>query len=188
MLGLRAVGVRDMSGLRVLDVGCGGGVELVRFIARGAQPANCFGIDLDASRVAQASALHPSLNLVVGNVADLPWPDGTFDIVSQFTTFTSILAASERERAAQAIQRALRPGGILIWYDFWVNPTNKNTRPISAAGVRELFPGFVGPIRRLTLVPPLARRIAPRSLLLASLLQELGPLQTHLLGVLRKSA
>jgi ubiquinone/menaquinone biosynthesis C-methylase UbiE len=123
----------------------------------------------------------------VGNAADLPWPDASFDIVSQFTTFTSILAASDRERAAEEVHRVLRPDGTLVWYDFWVNPTNKNTRPISAAGVRRLFPGFVGTIRRLTLAPPIARRIAPRSLLLASLLQELSPFQTHLLGVLKKS-
>jgi ubiquinone/menaquinone biosynthesis C-methylase UbiE len=172
--------------MRILDVGCGSGIELIRFIVRGAHPADCFGIDIDTNRVAHARALHPHVNVVVGNAAQLPWPDSNFDLVSQFTTFTSIPDANQRTRAAEEIRRVLRPGGHLVWYDFWINPINPVTSPISAKEVRGMFPDFVGTIRRVTLAPPLARRIAPHSWFAAALLQELFPLQTHCLGVLTK--
>jgi hypothetical protein len=52
--------------------------------------------------------------------------------------------------------------------------------------LRRLFPGFAMRIRRVTLAPPLARLVAPRSRLAADLLERLPPLRTHILALIRK--
>jgi hypothetical protein len=52
--------------------------------------------------------------------------------------------------------------------------------------LRRLFPGFEARLRRVTLAPPLARRIVPRARTLAAALAAARMLDTHYLGTLRK--
>jgi SAM-dependent methyltransferase len=150
----------------------------------GALPEDLHGIDLLPDRVAAARRLNPAIDVVQGTAMALPWPDASFDLVSQFTTFTSILEPRARAAAASEIMRVLRPSGHILWYDFWLNPTNPHTRGIPPTEIKSLFPGFSGRFRRLTLAPPLARFVAPRSHLVAGLLQEVRPLQSHYLALL----
>jgi len=79
----------------------------------------------------------------------------------------------------------LGPGGVVLWYDFTLNPRNRDTRGINRDELRVLFPGLRPRIRRVTLAPPLARLIAPRSWLAAELLERVPVLRTHLLATLR---
>jgi ubiquinone/menaquinone biosynthesis C-methylase UbiE len=185
---LGAVGIRDLSGLRVLDVGCGAGSGFLRFMLMGAKPANLFGIDLLPERVDAARQCHPSITVVQGNAVSLPWPHSSFDLISQFTVFSSILSADVRARTAAEMIRVLRVGGHIIWYDFWLNPTNSDTRGIPGKEIRRLFPDFVIRLRRLTLAPPIARYLAPRSWLAGCFLQEVRPLQSHYFALLTKQA
>ena len=53
--------------------------------------------------------------------------------------------------------------------------------------VRRLFPDWQIDARRVALLPPIARAVAPRSWRLASLLGQLPFLRTHWLALLRKS-
>jgi hypothetical protein len=88
---------------------------------------------------------------------------------------------------AQEISRVLAPGGALLWYDFAVdNPRNANVRGVKKRDIRELFPELAGSIKSLTLAPPLARLVAPRSVMLAMMLQRVPFLRTHLMAVLVK--
>jgi len=79
---LRLVKFDGYAGRRVLEVGCGAGVDLVRF-ARGG--ARVWGVDLaDAAiRLARRNADLQGLEarLLVGDGEALPLPDGTFDLV-----------------------------------------------------------------------------------------------------------
>jgi ubiquinone/menaquinone biosynthesis C-methylase UbiE len=179
-------GVKDLRGLEILDVGCGWGSLFLRLMLWGASPNSLHGIDLQPDRVVAARAKHPSLDVVEGSAARLPWESGRFDMVTQFTTFSSILSGSERRSSAAEIDRVLKPMGMLIWYDFWLNPSNRKTHPIGGPELRALFPHYDRDVRRVTLAPPIARAVAPRSRILASVLQEAWPLKTHLLGVLVK--
>jgi SAM-dependent methyltransferase len=185
---LQRAGIRDFATLKVLDIGCGSGGELLRFGTRGVEASNLYGIDLLPDRVAAARRRNPLWHVSVANAATLPWSDCSFDLVSQFTTFSSILSKDVRVSCASEISRVLRPGGYLLWYDFWLNPTNKGTHGIGPTEVRRLFPDFVGRLRRVTLAPPIARRVAPLSWSLAIILGQLAVLQSHYLGVLRKPA
>lgn len=185
---LRAEGLTEVATLRALDVGCGGGWWLRTLLRWGARPAHLAGIDLLPEAVAACRTIHPDLDVRLGNAAELPFADAAFDLVSQFTVFSSILDDDLRRRVAAEMLRVLRPDGVVLWYDFTVNPVNPDARGIGRRELARLFPGRRLRIRRVTLAPPLARLVAPRSWLLAELLECLPPLRTHLLATLRRPA
>ncbi len=185
---LRAEGLTEVAALHALDVGCGGGWWLRTLLRWGARPAHLAGIDLLPEAVAACRAIHPDLDVRLGNAAELPFAEGAFDLVSQFTVFSSILDDGLRRRAAAEMLRVLRPGGVVLWYDFTVNPANPDTRGIDRRELARLFPGCRLRVRRVTLAPPLARLVAPRAWLLAELLERLPPLRTHLLATARPAA
>lgn len=176
----------DWERLRILDAGCGRGNELAKFIGYGANARNLFGVDLLGDRVREARAKHSALQFACGNAATLPYPDGAFDLVLQFTVFTSILAADLRRQIAGEMLRVLRAGGAILWYDYRLNPTNPQTRGIERAEIKALFPNCEYHFQRVTLAPPLARWLAPRSWLVCEVLNQLFFLRTHWLAVILK--
>ncbi len=185
---LHGEGLTDLAALRTLDVGCGGGWWLRTLLRWGARPTHLAGIDLLPEAVAACRAIHPELDVRLGSAEELPFADGAFDLVSQFTVFSSILDDGLRRRVAAEMRRVLRPGGVLLWYDFTVNPVNPDTRGIGRQELAGLFPGYRLQVRRVTLAPPLARLVAPHSWLLAELLERIPPLRTHLLATARRPA
>jgi SAM-dependent methyltransferase len=182
---------RDMLPLtecRVLDVGCGDGFWL-RFLLRlGAVPTNLYGIDLLENRVEQARLLAPNMDLRVEDATALPYREEYFDIVTQFTMFTSILSPEIKQRIGGEMLRVLQPGGIVLWYDFVMNPRNKDTQGIGAAELRALFPDCDYRFSRVTLAPPLTRMLARRSWLACYLLEKMPLLRTHYLATITKRA
>jgi ubiquinone/menaquinone biosynthesis C-methylase UbiE len=174
---------------RVLDVGSGGGAELAWFLELGARESSLVGIDLLPARVEVARRSFPHLDFRVGNAEHLPFADGSFDLVVASTIFSSILDAEMSANVAAEIRRVLRRGGGLLWYDFRYNsPANPNVRGVSAARVRTLFPDLQGELIRLTLLPPLARRLGPLTPIAYPTLGLVPPLRSHLLGLLRKAS
>jgi hypothetical protein len=106
-----------------------------------------------------------------------------------FTVFSSILDPSMAGNVASEIARVLRPGGGLLWYDFRYNsPANRHVRGVSAHRVRELFPGLAGELHRVTVLPPLVRRLGPLTAAAYPALGAIPPLRSHLMGLLRKDA
>jgi SAM-dependent methyltransferase len=116
----------------------------------------------------------------------MPFDDDAFDLVFQLTAFSSILDDGMRRAVAREMARVLRPGGVVVSYDFRVTRDRRNTRPLRAADLTALVPGFSVDARRVTLVPPLARALAGRSWLLCELLETIPLLRTHELVVLGK--
>lgn len=186
---LRALSKADRLPLgtaRILDVGCGRGQWLAVLEDFGAKRECLAGIDLDAGRMAETSARYPGADLRVGDATRLPWPDRTFDIVFQSTVFTSILDAEVRSAVATEMLRVLAPQGIIVWYDFrYDNPGNANVKGVDAKQIAALFPNCTIELAPVTLAPPIARRIVPRSWLVATALERLRVLNTHYLGVIR---
>ena len=154
----REIGLTSLRGLRILDVGCGSGGNLRRIIDFGAEPANCFGIDLFRKSLAGAQQLNPNITFIEGSGAELPFPNGEFDLVFQFTVFTSVLEVSVRRAMASEILRTLRPGGYFVWHDFaYSNPRNDKVRGIGRREIRKLLADFSLKFRRVTLAPPIGR-------------------------------
>jgi ubiquinone/menaquinone biosynthesis C-methylase UbiE len=170
-----------------LEVGCGRGSELAWLLEVGAEPSRLIGLDLLPERVVRARQAHPGLRFEVGNAARIDFSDSSFDLVMAITLFSSILDGPTAETAAAEIERVLRPGGALLWYDFrYPSPANPDVRGVGSNRVRRLFGGLEGELRTVTLLPPLARRLGPVSGPAYAALAALPPLRSHLVGLLRK--
>ena len=169
------------------DVGCGDGMWLGQFVRWGADPAALRGIDLIETRIGAAGGRVPEASLVCGDARSLPWSDASFDVVTQFMVFSSILRASVKRRIADEMLRVLKPDGVILWYDSRrSNPRNPNTRALGAAEIGRLFPECDVRLRSVTLAPPLARRVVPLSRASGVLLESIPLLRTHFFGVIRK--
>lgn len=185
---LRRHGLAELESLRVLEIGCGDANWLRDLVRWGASPARLTGVDLLRDRLHDAARRGPpgsGLAQALGH--ELPFADGAFDLVIQSTVFTSILDPALRARVAGEMLRVLRPGGRVLWYDFHVNnPRNPDVRAVRPAELRGLFPGCAVDARRVTLAPPLARRLAGWSWLACRLLESLPPLRSHSLAVITR--
>jgi len=166
-----------------------GGGELINLIRYGARPENLFGIDLLEDRIMEARSLHSCINFSLGDASILPYSDKYFDIVMQFTVFTSILDKDMKKKIAEEMLRVLKPDGIILWYDYYVNnPRNPDVRGVKKKDIYELFPNCEIYLKRITLAPPLARLIASRSQLVCYILEKLKIFNTHYIGIIKKKA
>lgn len=183
---LDASGVLPLGDRRILDVGCGRGDWLLVFDQLGARRDRLAGIDLDEERAGIARRRLAGADVRCGDASMLPWPDASFDLVFQSTMFTSILNARVRTLVAEELMRVLAPAGVIVWYDFtYNNPDNPHVRGVRPAELRALFPRMRARIARVTLAPPLLRRIVPWSPLLADVLQATRVLNTHIVATLQ---
>jgi SAM-dependent methyltransferase len=199
---LRDAGV-DYLGADVLEVGCGSGYFLHRFVEFGGSRAA--GIDLVEARIDEARRRYPNLELIAGDAGALPWDDASFDLVIQFTCISSVLDPELRARIASEMWRVLRPGGAVLSYDMRPapfvfrqlqrlrafgkrgDPQGTPIRPVSVEELRAWFPA-AGLTTRTTSLHFDLCGIARRGRLAASLLDSLPFLRSHLLGVARKAS
>ena len=170
----------EVSGLLVLDVGCGAGAYAVALARRG---ATVLGIDVSvpallAARV-QAQEANAQVGLAAADAACLPVRDDSVDLVFAVTALTF---TASPERAVREAARVLRPGGRLVvgelgaWSTWsawrrvrsWVAPGVWHGRRFwTVARLRELVSvaGLVpGSARGAVYFPPLgaaARALAP---------------------------
>ena len=186
---LKEQNIFPIKNLRILDVGCGGGRWLFDFLAWGAQRKDLAGIDLLEKRVEDAKRLLPGADIKQGNADNLPWNDEYFDIVMQSVVFSSILDPVMKKRVASEMLRVLKADGLIIWLDMrFNNPRNPNVKRIEAGEIRELFPNTDIKLRKVTLAPPISRKIVKFSWISALLLEKIPLLKTHYLGAIRKAA
>lgn len=178
----RRAGWTDFGSRQFLDIGCGTGGLLLRWIQWGVSPGNCHGIDLVSHRLEQARQRLPAaVHLLNGDASRLPFADEAFDVTSQMVVLSSILDDEMQAAVAKEMLRVTKSDGIILSYDFWLNPTNPATRGVRMARLRELFPGCTFYAQRITLAPPIARRLASLSPLLCRGLESLRILNSHFL-------
>ncbi len=182
---LKRAGVTDLADKRILEMGCGDGGVLAEFLTFGTRPENLFGVDYLADRLSNARTQLPASHFANADGSHLPFPSASFDIVMQFTALSSILDPGLRRDICRDMLRVLRPSGLILWYDFWLNPTNPQTHGIRPVEIRELFPACSISFRKITLAPPLARRLVPLSWPLGLILESLSVFNSHFLAVIR---
>jgi SAM-dependent methyltransferase len=174
-----------LSGRRILEVGCGGGGVLLESLSFGATAAQLHGAELLFDHVQIANHILGNLPLTNADGQTLPYAAQSFDLTMQFTVLSSILDDEVKTSLAREMLRVTRPAGMILWYDFWLNPTNPQTRGICPPEIMLLFPNCVYEFHKITLAPPLARRIVPFSWSLALLLESLKIFNTHYLVAIR---
>ena len=181
-------GLTDLAALRVLEVGCGAGGNLLELLRLGFAPQHLAGAELLPERLAQARAVLPAaVTLHAGDASQLAVADGSQHIVLQSTVFSSLLDDAFQQRLADAMWRWVAPGGGVLWYDFTVNnPRNPDVRGVPLARLRQLFPQASLSARRVTLAPPLARPLCRLHPGLYPIANALPLLRTHVLAWLAK--
>jgi SAM-dependent methyltransferase len=93
-------------GARILDAGCGSGRTLDELARWG----DISGLDAEPAGVAAAHS-RGHADVRVGSVEHLPWPDGTFDLV----TCLDVIEHTPNDRRTLAeLRRVTRPGGHLV--------------------------------------------------------------------------
>ncbi len=185
---LRREGYHSLASFELLEVGCGHGGVLLDLLRWGADPSRLNGCDLLPERVVMARRRLPaSTSLSVADGGALPYPDARFDLVLLFTVLTSVLDETLRRSISQEVWRVLRPHGAILSYDFRTQGPNRAVRAIHPREMEELFPEGDFRHQRVTLAPPIARRLARRSWLGSELLHVVPWLRTHDLILIRKA-
>jgi len=145
---------------RILDVGCGTGTMLGHLASYG----KAEGVDIDEEAVGYCHE-RGLLDVRLGEATDLPFDDGTFDLV---TALDVVEHLDDDVAALREMRRVLRPGGQLLmtvpahrfmWGD--QDEVNLHKRRYVASEVRDRLTAAGFDVRRLTYInalmfPPIA--------------------------------
>lgn len=108
------------TGARVLEAGCGPGHVVACANARGYRAT---GIDFVPEVIRFATSVLPDLDVRVGDVEQLPFPDASFDCYASLGVIEHFEAGPER--AIAEASRVLKSGGIAIVEVPFLNPLRK---------------------------------------------------------------
>ena len=100
-------------GMRVLDLGCGPGT-ISMGLADAVAPGDLHGVDIEESQIAMARAAaeagsHGNATFHVGDISDLPFEDGEFDVAHCHAV---LMHLPDTAAALAEVRRVLKPGGI----------------------------------------------------------------------------
>ncbi|HET9256974.1 MAG TPA: methyltransferase domain-containing protein [Pseudonocardiaceae bacterium] len=107
------------SGQRILDVGCGPGTITID-LARRVDPGTVVGIDyepapLEPARAEAAAQGVANVSFAVGDVYQLDYPEGAFDVVHAHQVLQHL---TDPVAALREMRRVCQPGGIVAVRDF----------------------------------------------------------------------
>ncbi|MBI2839971.1 MAG: methyltransferase domain-containing protein [Acidobacteria bacterium] len=154
----RLVDFNGHKGRRLLEVGCGIGIDLVRFAKGGARVT---GVDLSETAIRltrtnfQSRGMSNGAQMIIGNGEQLPFAENTFDVVYAHGV---IQYTADAARLIADCRRVLKPGGDGIFMVYnrvsWLNALSKVMkvglehedapvlRKFTAAELREMLRGF----------------------------------------------
>lgn len=96
-------------GMKLLDLGCGDGLDLVHYKKLGAE---IYGLDASEELLSIAKKRLPKDNIQLGFFEKIPFSDNFFDVaLSKYAIMTS----ADMEPIFKEIFRVLKPGGIMMY-------------------------------------------------------------------------
>jgi len=115
------------KGMQVLDLGCGSGA-FTPFIARTVgEKGKVYALDIQADMLKQLEnkLSRPenrdikNIKLIEGNAYELPFEDGSLDLVNMVTVLQEI---PDRNKALHEVKRVLKPGGLFAVSELFPDP------------------------------------------------------------------
>lgn len=131
----------------VLDAGCGRGLFLIG-AAKRLRAGRAVGVDLwqrrdqsgNAPRAtlenARAEGVEERVEILDGDLRDLPFDDGSFDVVLSSLVLHNVQERDEREAALSELARVLSPGGYLAIVDILY--THDYARTLRGCGLADV--------------------------------------------------
>ena len=103
----------------VLDIGCGIGVDAYNIAEIVGRKGKVIGLDNDPEMINNATENFTAMNLefTIGNVKELPFPDGYFDSVRAEKLFQVLPPDLGFDNVIQEIIRVTKKGGMIILVD-----------------------------------------------------------------------
>lgn len=95
------------TGGELLDIGCGTGLFIRRYLKHG---GSVTGIDISSGMIRRATRLFPQVDFLVGNAESLPFNNDSFDSISSLLAFSYL---TKPEKSLEDCLRILKPGGRL---------------------------------------------------------------------------
>lgn len=172
---------RSRDSLKVLEIGAGHGNNFKAFTEAGIPLNNIWFNELLPERIQHLKNRFPDNKILEGDIAGIEI-NQKFDVVFQSTVFSSILDRGAKQKIATKMMDSLSDGGIVLWYDFiFNNPRNKDVRKIDVKELKELFPLCGIDYCKITLAPPIGRRVGKWYPVF-----NLPFLRSHILAVIKK--
>ncbi len=113
--------VGNIRGKLLLDVGCGAGVHIKKYLSKGAK---CWGMDISQSMIEMAKQNCHNVEFKIGSMTKLPYKNSSFDIV---TASLSVDYIENLIPVFKEISRVLKNGGKFYY---------SNESPIASARER----------------------------------------------------
>tara|TARA_B110000037_G_C17122958_1_gene506680 strand:+ start:3557 stop:4255 length:699 start_codon:yes stop_codon:yes gene_type:complete len=120
--------VTHVKGKRVLDMGAGYGTT-AGFLHKNGYNATAF--DLDDDSIAVSKILNPGLDYQKLNAENLPFKDGEFDTLILRDALHHFIGEADFSKIQSEMNRILKPGGNIIFFDPNVNKLILTLRKLS---------------------------------------------------------
>ncbi|HIJ00366.1 MAG TPA: class I SAM-dependent methyltransferase [Candidatus Methanomethylophilaceae archaeon] len=136
--------IKDGNYNKIMDVGCGGGLA-INLMGHIWPSASLTGVDISPDALEYCASTVDSdvikrLELCLSSVTELPFPDGTFDLV---TSFESYFFWDDVQKGLEEICRCLRPNGtVMIVSEAYPHPAfnERNKENARIHGMKLLHP------------------------------------------------
>jgi len=99
---------KNLKGKKLLDIGCGPGIHMKKYIERGAEG---FGIDISSKMIALAKEHCPDADFKTGSIYNLEFDDSYFDILTASFVLDHV---KDIEKAVKEMKRVLKQNGLCI--------------------------------------------------------------------------
>lgn len=177
----------NLSDKKILEIGCAGGDIIQLLIDLGAEEKNISGIDIRQNRLKDCKKIFPKSKINYMDARKLNFDDNSFDVITVFTFFSSLLNENYQNEVSSELIRVLKPKGIIVYYDFrYDNPFNPNVIGINKNKLMCFFKNMSIDINLITLIPPLARSLGVLNRFLYSGLSFFPFLKSHYLAIVQK--